>query len=296
VPRAAALSVTFTKPMEPRSTGEAISIAPRVDVRRVRWRARTATIELAETLGVNRTYTLFVGAGARDHHGNALPGAAAITFSTADSFPPGEIAGEIEARGFPAPGTALWVYGGGRAPDSTARDFDALGVADAEGRFRIAGLPVPASYRLWAFADLNRNRSFEPATDVLAAVDTTLSLSRELPGAPGLVLRIANPRAPGKVRGVVADSAGDTLGVVRLVATSERDTSLRVSAEADAQGTFVMELAAGAWSLRAWRDADRNRAWRVDLEPASAPIRLEVEPASEISDLKLALRRRGEGP
>ena len=58
-------------------------------------------------------------------------------------IPPGVLEGRIEARGFDVAGTYLWCYRDGRAPDSTARDFDALGLADAQGRFRIPGLPVP---------------------------------------------------------------------------------------------------------------------------------------------------------
>jgi hypothetical protein len=296
VPPDAGLSVSFTKSMEPRTTGEAVSIAPRVEIRQRRWHGKTLTLVLAETLRTRQTYTLFVGLGARDRHGNTLEKATAVTFSTGDSFPPGGMAGEIQALGFAAPGTYLWVYGGGRAPDSTARDFDALGLADAEGSFRISGLPAPASYRIWGFADLNGNRSFEPETDVLAAADTVIALTHDHPVASKLLLRMTNPRAPGRVKGAVVDSTGDSLGVIRVVAISGRDSTRRVAADADDHGVFQLELQAGPWTIRAWRDADKNHAWRVDLEPASAPARVDVTPASEIADLRLTLRRRSEGP
>ncbi len=292
----AVLSITFTKAMEPRSTGDAISLAPRTDIHRLRWSRHTVSLELAQTLKPNQTYTLFVGPSARDSHGNALVNGAAITFSTADSFPPGRMEGSVESRGFSAPGTYLWVYGAGRAPDSTARDFDALGLADAEGAFRIPGLPVPGSYRIWGFADLNHNRSFEPEADVLAPVDTTIVLTHDHPVASGLLLRMTNPRAPAKVHGTVVDSTGDTLGVIRVVAISERDSTRRISTDADAGGEFRFELQPGPWTLRAWRDDDRNRAWRVDVEPASAPYHIDLIPASEIPDVRLRLVRKDLGP
>lgn len=291
----ATLTLTFTKPMEPRTTGDAISLAPRVDIRRLRWHAREVTLELARPLKARQTYTLFVGPSARDHHGNTLDAGAAVTFSTADTFPPGRMEGEVEALGFAAPGTYLWVYGVGHAPDSTARDFDALGLADANGAFRISGLPVPESYRIWGFADLNRNRSFEPDADVLAAADTTITLTAGAPVAAGLRLRMVNPRAPSRIRGTVADSTGDTLGVIRVVAISERDSTRRISTDADAGGNFRLELAPGPWTLRAWRDDDRNHAWRTDVEPASAPYHLDVTPASEVT-VRLRLTRREIGP
>jgi hypothetical protein len=82
---------------------------------------------------------------------------ATVPFTTAGTFPPGGLEGTVDARGFDAPGTYLWVYDDaqGRLPDSTARDFDALGIADARGRFEVMGLSVPGRYRVWGFADLN---------------------------------------------------------------------------------------------------------------------------------------------
>ena len=296
VPLDARLSVTFSEGMEPRATGDAVSLAPRSDIRQRRWSGRTLTLQLEQPLRAAQTYTLFVGPSARDQHGNNLGAGRTVVFSTADSFPPGVLEGRIEARGFAAEGTYLWCYREGRAPDSTARDFDALGLADAQGNFRIPGLPVPGRYRLWAFADLNRNRSFEPDKDVLAPADTTLALTPDHPVATGLLLHAVDPRAPGHVRGVVLDPTLDTLGVLRVIAVSEEDSTRRVLAEPDAKATFDLQLASGAWIVRAWRDEDRNRAWRTDLEPASEAEHLRVEPAGEINDLHLTLRRWTQGP
>jgi len=292
----ARLSVTFTEGMEPRSTGEAVSLAPRVDVRQRRWSGRQLTLVLEQPLKAGQTYTLFVGPSARDRHGNAMGSGRTVVFSTADSFPPGVLEGKIEARGFQAEGTYLWCYRGGRAPDSTARDFDALGLADATGRFRIPGLPVPGSYRLWAFADLNNNRSFEPDKDVLAPADTTIELTAAVPVASHLAIRVVDPRAPAHVRGLVTDPAGDTLGVFRVIAVSLEDSTRRVLVDPDGKGTFDLKLAAGRWQLQAWRDEDKNRAWRMDVEPASEIVRFDLEPAQEVADVRLVLKRWTQQP
>ena len=296
VPLDAALSVTFSEGMEPRSTADAVSLAPRVDVRQRRWSGRQLTLLLQEPLRANQTYTLFVAPSARDRHGNPMASGLATVFSTADSFPPGVLEGKIEARGFGVEGTYLWCYRLGRAPDSTARDFDALGLADGQGRFRIPGLPVPGGYRLWAFADLNHNRSFEPDHDVLAPADTTLELTPGQPVAKDLRVRAVDPRAPGHVRGIVVDATGDTLGVLRVIAIAEEDTVRRVLVETDGKGTFDLKLASGKWLVRAWRDLDRNRAWRMDDEPASEVMHYTLEPAAEINDVHLSLKRWVEAP
>jgi hypothetical protein len=284
------LSVTFSKSMEPTASGTAISMAPRVQFRQRRWSGRTLTLTLEEPLRANQTYTLFVAPSARDRHGNDLQAGRTIVFSTADSFPRGVLEGKIQAHGFPVAGTYLWCYRGDRQPDSTARDFDALGLADEQGRFRIPGLPVPARYRLWAFADLNRNRSYEPDKDVLAPADTTIALTAEHPLAADLLVRAFNPRAPGHVRGIVQDPTGDTLGVLRVVAIAAEDSTRRVFFDADRKNTFDLELAAGRWLVRAWRDEDRNRAWRMDVEPASEVEHIELAPAGEVNDVHLTLK------
>jgi hypothetical protein len=296
VPLDGALSLTFTEGMEPRSTQEAVSLAPRVAIAQRRWKGRTLTLIPAEALKDRQTYTLIVGTTAADRHGNPMETGAAIPFSTADSFPPGRLEGEIQPVGFTAAGTYLWVYEAGRSPDSTARDFDAVGVTDMAGRFRISGLPVPRSYRLWGFADLNRNRSFEPDVDVLAPADTAIELVEGAPSARGLVLHMVNPRAPGRVRGAVIDSTGDTLGVIRIVATAEIDTTIRIMFDVDPQAAFDLKLQAGVWLLRAFRDDDHNRAWRTDVEPASPVQRVRLSPGADVQDVRLRLVRLFGGP
>src|SRR5580765_5886064 len=169
VPRDARLVLTFSEGMEPRSTGESVELAPRAAFRQLRWSGRTLTLVLAEPLKADQTYILFVSGTARDRHGNNMRSGAVVPFTTAAKFPAGRISGRVDAVGFEAAGTSLWCYDAskGRAPDSTARDFDAIGIADEHGHFDVLGLGAPGSYRVWAFADLNANRSFEPDKDVL---------------------------------------------------------------------------------------------------------------------------------
>lgn len=289
-------SLTFSEGMEPRSTGDAVALAPRVEIEQRRWKGNTLSLVLADTLGADRTYTLFIGTGAHDRHGNNMTQGASITFSTAASFPPGLIEGKVEARGMTAASIYLWGYDAPHEPDSTARDFDALAFTDTEGHFRMSGLRVPGEYRLWAFADLNYNRSFEPRTDVLVPLDTTIVLTEAAPAALGLSVLVVNPRAEARVTGTVVDTLGDSLGVVRVLAVSVADTTVRLLGELQRDEVFDLSLSPGTWDLRAFRDLDRNRRYDPEREPASEVLRLELEPASVVNDRILVMRRSSGGP
>jgi len=293
VSRGARLTITFSERMEPEATGEAAELAPRVPIHRRRWSGHTLTLEPAESLGVNRTYTLFLGTAAYDIHGNHLENGKTIVFSTAPAFPAGGIEGDLEARGFPAGGTYLWCYDAatGHTPDSTARDFDAIGLVDRLGHFRLSGLAVPGRYRLWAFADLNNNRSFEPSADILAAVDTVFELSAAKPWASGVTLRVVNPRAPGRLRGAVIDSSGDSLGVLRVQVITPEDTLRALQFDVDADNQFDLKLPAGTLRVRAYRDLDRSHSWQPDREPASDLVTVVVPPAADVLNVRLTVRR-----
>lgn len=293
VPRDIEITLTFSEGMDPRTTAEAVAIAPRVDFTARRWSGRTVKLTLAESLAVDQTYTVFIGSGARDRHGNALEGRATVVFSTADTLPPGVLDGQVHAKGFPATGTYLWCYDAvaGRAPDSTARDFDAMALADRDGRFRVVGLPVPGRYRLWVFADLNGNRSLEPDNDLLAPVDTVFTLAAATPVARGFEVTVVNPRSPGKVRGAVLDSLGIERGELAVMAVAADDSLRMVVGTVDPESRYEVSVPKGTWLVRAWRDLDRSHTWQRDTEPASAPRRVEVQAAGEVLDITLTLER-----
>jgi hypothetical protein len=286
------ISVTFSEGMEPHASAEAVELAPPVAIKQRRWSGRTLSLELQDSLRADHTYTLFVGSGARDLHGNNLQEQRTIVFTTAAEFPPGGIEGHVEAVGFKAPGTTLWCYRDGRKPDSTARDFDALGVADAAGRFRIRGLSVPGTWRLWGFADLNGNRSFEPDADLLVPSDTTFELTAEHPVVTEVRLHMLNPRAPGKIAGTVTDTlSGLAAGLVRIYAVGVADTTRHLLYEVPENGAFDFEIEAGAYRLRAFKDLDHNRAWKRDVEPASEEQVVELKPGGEVNGLVFVLQR-----
>jgi hypothetical protein len=192
----------------------------------------------------------------------------------------------------------LWCYDAARnhAADSTGRDFDALGLVASDGRFVVPGLKLPARYRLWVFADLNANRSFEPSSDLLVESDSVLSLSAGAPTIDSLVLRIVNPRAPAHVKGTVLDSLPEREGNLMVIAVADTDSTQRVLTPVTEQREFSLELAMGGWTLRAFRDIDKNRTPDPMLEPQSDPLHLRLEPAGEAAGVVLVLQRARGSP
>ena len=253
------------------------------------------TVVLAESLRASQVYTLFLGTGARDAHGNTMASGKTVVFTTGDSFPTGAIEGSIEARGFPAPGTYLWCYDAatGRVPDSTARDFDAVGLADKLGNFRVAGLAVPGRYRLWAFADLNSNRSYEPTTDVLAAIDTVLELVRAQPVARDLKVSLVNPRAPGRVRGSVIDSLSDSVGVLRVLVYTANDSihALEYGVDSDGAVRFQAERR-GVPDARLSRPRSQPLLAARDASRPAIRMPVSVPPGADVLDVKLHAQTR----
>jgi hypothetical protein len=114
--------------------------------------------------------------------------------------------------------------------------------------------------------------------------------------ASDLKVHVVNPRAPGKVRGAVLDSLGIRGGPLALIAQSDADSLQRRAATVDEQGRFELELPAGVWWLRAFRDLDGNRAWLREREPASALRRVDISPAGEVIGVTLVLERPPSGP
>lgn len=291
VARDARVAITFSEGMEPRGTGASVEFSPPVEIKQRRWSGRTLTLVLAESLKADHAYTLFIGGQARDRHGNNLAEQRTVVFTTASRFPQGRIEGRLQTVGFKPQGTLLWLYRDGRMPDSTAKDFDALGVADLAGEFRVAGLETGAPWRVWAFADLNHNRSYEPEIDLLVPADSAVTLTDANPVVTDLSLKLVNQRAPGRFLGVVTDTVSDGSGSLRLIVVSQADTTRRMLYEVPESGSFDLRWDPGLYRVRAFRDLDRNKAWKRDTEPASIEIDVRIEPGGELKGASFVLTR-----
>jgi hypothetical protein len=281
-----AIKLEFSKTMDRASVGANIVLAPGVRNLKLQWKdSHTLDLIPDPPLVAGRTYALLVPPGARDIRGNSLGHGRTVHFATADSFPPGEIAGRVEGRGLPGEGVYVWAYREDlhHAPDSTAFDMDALAQAGAGGEFRMPGLAVPATYRLFTFADRNRNRSFEPGSDLLTRSDSLVSLAPGAPRAVGVRVFATDPLANVIATGTVIDSlAPGTAPLLVEVRVVPVDTTIAadrvpVSVVPVVERKFQANLRAGRWTFVAFRDLNGDGA-RSPGEPASPPVRVDVSP------------------
>lgn len=290
VARTGALEVEFSASMNERTTSNAVLVAPYAAASKFEWKGRVFRYVLSDTLAANQTYALIVGRNARDIRNNSLPGPRTAHFTTGAVFPPGRIGGRIQAKGHGTEQVYVWAYREdlAHAPDSTARDFDALAIAAREGEFELLGLPVPSSWRLYAFHDVNRTLTFEPGTDHLTRAESLVVLTPERPAADSVLVTSLDPLAPAVVQGTVADPDTAARRTLRLVVEQIEDTTATGQRWENpvVHGPFQLSLEPGLYRFWIYVDANRNRNW--DRGEARTPdTEVRVAPAEERSDLEL---------
>jgi hypothetical protein len=292
----ATVRLSFSEPMDRLSVQGNLVVAPGVRSGTFDWEGgRTVAFRPERPLAAGRTHVVLLGPMARDARGNALDRPIVAHFTTGAVFAPGGIEGRIEGRGVAPDGVYVWAYreDQGRVPDSTALDMEALAQARGGGLFRLVGLPVPATYRLWAFVDRNRNRSFEPASDLLLPSDSLVALRAEAPLARDVRLLAVDPAALARVEGAVLDSLAPGTGALRIEARAvpavgEAADRAAVIAIDAVEGRFGGSLRAGRWRLTAWRDLDDDRTLSA-AEPRSMPIEVDLDPAETSGNHVLVL-------
>jgi hypothetical protein len=298
VPRGVVLELRFSEAMAHRDPVSWFCTGPYVSARRVEWRKNTLFFEPAESLRADQTYTLIVGGAATDARGNRLAGVRTLPFTTGAAFPPGRLGGRVEGRGHTGDGVFVWAYREdlGHAPDSTARDFDALAIGGPGGQFVLPGLPVPSRWRLYAFHDANRTLSFEPDVDHLTRQDSVVVLTAEAPAADSLVIWSVDPAAPATVSGTVVDSLVPPGTQVRVLAervgaeaagSPRGGRAARSGSVAVEGGTFRLSLEAGRYRLRVYLDLNRNARFDSPAEPASEPVEIDAKAGDVLSGIEL---------
>jgi hypothetical protein len=277
--------------------GANVVLAPGVRNLKAQWKdGHTLELVPDPPLVAGRTYALIVPPGARDVRGNALGRGRTVYFATADSFPAGLIEGRVDGHGLPGDGVYVWAYRSdlNHAPDSTAFDMDALAQAGAGGAFRLPGLAVPGTYRLWTFADRNRNRSFEPNVDLLTRSDSLVALTPGAPAARGVRVLAVDPLAMVVLTGTVVDSLAPGTAPLHVevravpVDTAIAVDRLPVSTLDVAAGKFQANLRAGRWRFLAFRDLNSDGV-RSPGEPTSPVVEVNVNAGVVPEPIRLVL-------
>jgi hypothetical protein len=301
VPRTGGITVTFDEGMSHAGAASWILIGPYARARKLEWTKNSLTYWIADSLRANQTYSLVV-TGAADARGNRLANPFVTHFATGAQFPPGRITGRIVGRGHLGEGVFLWAYRDdlGHAPDSTARDFDALTIGGDGGDFALLGLPIPSTWKLFAFHDANRTLTFEPGTDQLTPYPSRVTLTAANPAVDSLAVASIDPTAPAVVYGTVVDSLAPGVPIRILVEKIEAaPESARVAPKGPAprppspsdygleNGQIRLSLQPGRYRLRVYLDLNHDNRRDERTEPASDPLEIEVTAGQELKDLRL---------
>ena len=195
VPLDAVIEVHFNERMDRTRTEEALFIAPARPVQ-TRWKGNILQLRFAEGLQTDRTYVITLGTDSRDLRGNGLTSPFTFAFATGAQLDLGQIEGKVFRQHRPAGDIHVWLYDLGHPWDSFEKSAPAYRTqTDKEGHYQFSRISG-GSYRLFAFADRNRNQAWDsdeecalPTTDIVADRDGTIEagdLALFHPGAPTL--------------------------------------------------------------------------------------------------------------
>lgn len=141
----------------------------------VRSNAKNVTVELADTLLPNTTYTIDFTDAIRDNNeGNALKDFS-LSFSTGDMIDTLQISGTLlNAENLePITGTYIGIHNNLQDSAFTAIPFLRIGKTDDLGHFSVKNI-APGTYKVYALKDINSNFMFDMPNEDIAFLDSLL--------------------------------------------------------------------------------------------------------------------------
>ncbi len=249
--------VEFSERMNRRSVEDYVFTSPPIRFADVSWEGNTLILA-PDSLRPGTTYLAVIGTGAQDAHGNPLARSCNLLFSTGAALDSGRVVGQVQAVGQSAAGLLVWLYDASR-PDSAwgSQDPDYIGQTGSDGRFEVPGLRVGRDFTVHLFADLTRDRSFDPATEYMLHVPGIVHLTALAPQESLPNLRYADPSLPASLAGRF-----DTTGfgrMLRLRVEAPADTSARFTVRPDSSRSFRLQQApAGRYRIYWFDDSNEN--------------------------------------
>jgi uncharacterized protein (DUF2141 family) len=203
VPTNTPIEVTFSEHMDRRSVERAVFVSPRhAPEPRLRWKGRRLIIQIPSPLRSDRTYRVSIGAESADEARNRMTVSHDFAFSTGSGISRGEIAGSVRLE----TGDAVFVWAFDLAsidPDPGINEPSYATQAGTDGTFRFPGMGRGA-YRVFAFTDIDRDRSYTSGLDGLGVPPATVELSAD-----------TSRVTLGTIRTVVRDTTGPSIVSVR---------------------------------------------------------------------------------
>ncbi len=172
------IEVLFSERMNRKTVEEAIFISPwPAEEIYLRWRGKKLKIEFGDTLKVNRTYVLTIGAKSSDLRNNQMKDSFSMAFSTGDHIDEGQVSGTVYSQSG-VEGTLICAY---LLEDSTNIDptkvlADYYTQCNQQGDYRLLYV-APGKYRLFAIRDRDGNRKYTRGIDALGVTTSDINLT-----------------------------------------------------------------------------------------------------------------------
>jgi len=196
------IEIEFSEEMNRVSAERALTVAPAVSFRKIRWRGRSLIVEPAGALPDSTTFVVRIGGTARDYHEVAAGTDFSFAFSTGDVVDSGTITGVVTLRGGPVSGATVWACLGKVRPDTLGvlAPCGYAALTSDDGSFRFDHVRAAAEpYALVGFIDRDG--------------DGTYSTQVEPGGVEGGAATIASP----------GDSVGGLKLAIGVPAPEERE-------------------------------------------------------------------------
>jgi hypothetical protein len=181
------IRIGFSERMDRRSVERSLFISPRPPAEPdLRWHGRELEVRMPGDLRPDRTYLVTVGAESADESRNRMVSSYSFAFATGTALNQGTISGQVLPL---APGPSgqvyIWAFdlgegpdpGPGAGPDPAADPPAYVNQPGEAGGYRFPRLG-PGRYRVFAFADVNRDRAYTPGQDPLAVPPADVVLDR----------------------------------------------------------------------------------------------------------------------
>jgi hypothetical protein len=294
------IRIAFSEKMDKRSVERGVRLFPPPERVRTSWVGTILLIETDRTaLEPSReigTIAVTLSGGAEDRHGISMRVPYLFVFTSAESLPPGRIAGSIEelSKKSGAPPPTVRAIALARA-DSIEQKILLETEASLDGAFLVRPLPVDAASKLILLAfqddDENGEADFE---DERYGFSDTLALTPEDPSIDSLPIRLVTADTPGSVEGIAIPPGGEDSLVVAFLPEGDT-TRTETFVGPDSTGAYsVTGLPAGEWRVLLVRGSKERMALEGlgDATPVLAERSLRITPGER----KEGFRLPEEGP